>query len=336
MDAVVLVGGEGTRLRPLTLTRHKSLVPVCNRPALAILLDWLAEGGVSRAILAVGPNGAALVEAAREPGFAPIPVTAVVEREPLGSGGAVRNAVREAGITGRFVAVNGDIYAGFPLGPIIAAHEARRAEVTIALVAVDDSSGFGVAELGDDGRIVRFREKPPPGAAGAGLVNAGVWVFERHLVDEIPPGHVRVEETLFPALAREGRRIVGAVCNGVWADLGTPERYLALHHRLLGERSAVAALVRVEPGSAAVRSAVGKGSSLGPGALVEDSVLWERVQVGARALVTASIVADGAIIGEGAVVRRCVVGAGAVVAPGASAVGRKLEPGERYDGRDEA
>jgi mannose-1-phosphate guanylyltransferase len=336
MDAVVLAGGEGTRLRPLTRTRHKSLVPVCNRPALAILLQWLAEGGVSRAVLAVGQAGAVLLEAAQRPGFSPIPVTAVEEREPLGSGGAIRNAVREAGIEGRFLAVNGDIYAGFPLAPIVSAHERAGAQLTIALVPLEDPTGYGVAELDPEGRILRFAEKPPPGSVKRGLVNAGVWVFERELVEEIPPGPARVEETLFPALAEAGRPIFGVQCEGTWADLGTPERYLALHRQLLGERSAVAARVAIAPGAAAVRSAVGEGSEVGPGALVEDSVLWERVQVGAGASVIASVVADGVFVGAGALVRGCVVGSGATIAPGAVAIGRKLEPGERYDGRDEA
>lgn len=336
MDAVVLVGGEGTRLRPLTWTRHKSLVPVCNRPALALLLQWLAEGGVSRAVLAMGQSGAALLEAVQRPGFSPIPIVPVVEREPLGSGGAIRNAVHEADIPGRFLVVNGDIYAGFPLTPILAAHERTGAQLTIALVPLEDPTGYGVAELGEGGRILRFAEKPPPGSVQRGLVNAGIWVFEHPLVEEIPPGPVRVEETLFPAMAAAGRPIFGAVCEGVWADLGTPERYLGLHRTLLGERNAVAARVSIAPGAVAVRSAIGEGSALGPGALVEDSVLWEGVQVGAGASVVATVAADGAAIGAGAVVRECVLGARATVAPGAVAIGRKLEPGERYDGRDEA
>lgn len=336
MDAIVLVGGEGKRLRPLTATRHKSLVPVCNRPVLSILLSWLAEGGVTRAILALGQKGEELIAAAGRPGFSTLPVVPVVERERLESGGAIRNAVREASVQGRFVVVNGDIFPGFPLSHVLADHERHSAELTIALVPVKDPTGFGVAEIGENQRIVRFVEKPLRGTRLGSLVNAGVWIFEPGLVDEIPAGAVRVEETLFPALVAAGRRIIGSVCEGVWADLGTPERYLALHRLLLGERNAIAARVTVAPGSVVARSAVGEGSRVGPGARVEGSVLWENVEVGPGAAIFDSIVAEDVVIEAKAVLRGCVVGAGARVAAGAVVLRRTLERGERYDGRDEA
>lgn len=336
MDAVLLVGGEGTRLRPLTRTRHKSLVPVANRPALTWLLDRLAHAGVSRAVLTVGKGGDDLASAATAPGFSPVPVEVVVEREPLGSGGAIRNAVRQAAVEGRFLVANGDVFCGFDLRPFVEAHVARGAELTIVLVELPDPTGYGVAEVTPEGWVRRFVEKPPAGGQGRALVNAGVWVFEPELVGEIPEGPVRVEETLFPTLVAAGRHVLGAVASGLWADLGTPERYLALHRHLLAERNAVAAGVTVAPGAVVERSALGSRCRIAAAASVRGSVLWEDVEVGPGAVVEESILADGVRVGEGAVVRNSVLGAGARVAAGATACGAKLEPGEAYDGRNRA
>lgn len=336
MDAVLLVGGEGTRLRPLTRTRHKSLVPVANRPALAWLLERLAQAGVTRAVLALGKGGEGLASAAAAPGLSPIPVELVVEGEPLGSGGAIRNAVRQAGVQGRFLVANGDVFCGFDLRPFVDAHVERRAELTIVLVELPDPTGYGVAEVTEEGWVRRFVEKPPPRGRGRALVNAGVWIFEPELVAEIPAGAVRVEETLFPTLVAAGRHVLGAVASGLWADLGTPERYLALHRHLLAERNALAAGVEVAPGAVVERSALGARCRVGAAASVKGSVLWEDVEVGAGAVVEESILADGVRVGEGAVVRGSVLGAGAKVAAGATASGEKLEPGEEYDGRNRA
>lgn len=331
MDAIILVGGQGTRLRPLTLTRHKSLVPVCNRPAIEYLFEWLARGGIERAVLALGQANedlAATYPAGRHRGVEIVPV---LETQRLESGGAIRNAVQSAGVEGRFVVLNGDIFVDFNLTAALEAHVAAEAVLTLALSEVDDPSPFGVAALDRDGMVAGFVEKPPLGTAPSNLVNAGVWIFEPELVGEIPPGAVRVEETLFPSLVARRRRVLGYPFEGLWADIGTPSRYLALNNALSGRTGSIAE-------SAEVAGARIESATIGPGCRVEGpasvvrSVLWESVRIGAGASVVDSVLADGVEVGEGAIVEGLVAGSGATI-PAGSVIGRGtiLDPGARYD-----
>lgn len=331
MDAVILVGGRGTRLRPLTLTRHKSLIPVANRPAIEHLLDWLARSGVERAVLALGQHQEELAEACPEGLRGPLAVAHVRERERLESGGAIRHAVRAAGVEGRFLVLNGDIHAEFDLAAALDAHARAGARLTLALHAVADPSAFGVAVVDAASRVTGFVEKPPPGEVPGGLVNAGVWVFEPDLVGEIPSGPVRVEETLFPSLVGKGANVLGHRFEGPWADLGTPARYLALS-RLLARRAGgalVAGGAAIDAGATLEESAVGAGATVGR-ARVRRSILWEDVRVEHGASVSDSILADGVTVGEGAVVRGAVLGRGATAAAGARlAPGAVVQPGGR-------
>ena len=332
MDAIILVGGQGARLRPLTLTRHKSLIPVANRPALEHLLDWLGRFGIERAVLAMGQHQDDLVEAFPEGDRQGITIAHVVERERLESGGAIRNAVRAAEVEGRFLVLNGDVYVDFDLGAALEAHDQTEARLTLALCRVSDPSAFGVAVVDGDSRISGFVEKPPPGTAPSDLVNAGVWVFEPDLVGEIPPGAVRVEETLFPSLVGRRENVLGYRFEGLWADLGTPARYLELS-RSLAQRVGAPLLAEgavMGEGARVEASSVGAGSVVAAGARVTGSVLWEDVRVEAGAQVSDSVLADRVCIGEGAVVRGAVLGRGASVAAGARLrPGDSVEPGGR-------
>ena len=326
MDAIILVGGQGTRLRPLTEMRHKSLVPVCNRPAIEYLFDWLRGSGITRAVLAIGQHNDDLLAACPEGTFDELSLVHVIERERLESGGAIRNAVSAAAIEGRFVVLNGDVFVDFDLCEALSVHEQRKAALTIALHAVDDPSQFGVAVVDGDGLVTGFIEKPPPGEAPSNLINAGVWIFEPELVAEIPPGAVRVEETLFPSLVARGRRVLGYEFAGRWADIGTPARYLALCCDLaLDEPTrAVAATASVDAAAVVTASCIGDGTRIEGGAVVERSVLWERVSVGRDAAIRDSVIADGVTIGPGAsvdgavVASHAVIPAGNVVPPGTS------------------
>ncbi|MCC7364576.1 MAG: NDP-sugar synthase [Dehalococcoidia bacterium] len=336
MDAIVLVGGKGLRLRPLTQTRHKSLVPVVNRPAIEYLFDWLIRSGIRRAVLALGQDNDDLADAYPQGRYAGLELTFVRERERLESGGAIRNAVRVAGIEGRFVVLNGDVFVDFDFEDALERHEKAHADLTIALYEMDDVTMFGVAVVNEDGLIDGFIEKPPPGTEPSRLVNAGVWIFEPHLVDEIPPGPVRVEETLFPSLIARRKPVVGYVFRGVWADIGTPQRYLALNEALLSYQAhvSVSSDATVDPSAMVLMSSIGSGCRVGAEAVVDGSVLWENVTVGAGARVVESILADGVEIGEGAIVERCVIGAGATILAGARLANASIEPGARYDAGD--
>lgn len=337
MDAIILVGGQGLRLRPLTTNRHKSLVPVCNRPAIDYLFAWLHRSGIRRAVLALGRDNDDLAAAYAGGRAGELPVTIVQETQRLESGGAIRNAVAAAGIEGRFVVLNGDVFVDFDFATAVAAHEAANAELTLALYGVDDPSQFGVAVLDEEGIVKGFVEKPPPGTEPSKLVNAGVWIFEPHLVDEIPPGAVRVEETLFPSLVARRRRVLGFIFDGVWADIGTPHRYLALNDELIarqGER-VVAPGTHIDSSAEVYRSAIGAGCEVAHEALIEGSVLWNGVRVGAGARVVRSILADGVVVESGATLENAVIGTGVTIPSGVRVPpGTSLDAHARYDSRN--
>lgn len=336
MDAIILVGGRGTRLLPLTAARHKSLVPVCNRPAIDYLLAWLERSGIERVILALGVGNDDLATAYPPGAYGGMRVDHVIERERRESGGAIREGVKEAGVEGRFLVLNGDVYVDFDLGAAVAAHEARSAELTLCLTEVEDPSLYGIAVTAEDDRIVGFVEKPPRDAAPSRLANAGVWIFEPHLAEEIPPGAVRVEETLFPSLVARGRPIYGYRAEGIWADIGSVTGYLDLNRRLLAAGEiAIAPEVACGTDASIRASAIGGNSRVGDGASIEDSILWEAVDVEAGARVRASVLADGVHVGSGAIVERATAGQNAWIAPGAHVPpGTRLRPGARYYGQD--
>ncbi|MFN0148135.1 MAG: sugar phosphate nucleotidyltransferase [Dehalococcoidia bacterium] len=336
MDAIVLVGGQGTRLRPLTHTRHKSLVPVCNRPAIEYLFSWLEANGFQRSVLAIGRYNEDLADAYRAGRPGGLEVVLVEETERLESGGGIRNAVEESGIDDRFVVLNGDVFVDFDFAPALRQHIAQEADLTLALHPEDDPSQYGVAVVDELGRVTGFVEKPPLGTAPSNLVNAGVWIFERALVDQIPPGAVRVEETLFPSLVARRRTVLGYQFPGLWADIGTPARYLALNRAIL-ERDSVTVDgpgAIIDPAAQVRASSLGPGSTVAAGARVDGSILWEGVTVAAGAEVEGSILADGVRIGERARVLGAVIGSGAVIAAGVTVPpGTLIEPGTRYDGK---
>jgi mannose-1-phosphate guanylyltransferase len=338
LDAIVLVGGQGTRLRPLTSHRHKSLVPVRNRPAIEYLFSWLESSGFERVVLAIGQDNDDLADAYRAGRPGGMQVTLVEEHERLESGGAIRNAVHTAGIEGRFAVLNGDVFVDFPFGPVLDRHDGEGADLTLVLYEVADPSSFGVAVVDEEDIVTGFVEKPPPGTEPSRLVNAGVWIFEPGLVDEIPPGAVRVEETLFPSLVARQRRVLGQRVSGIWADIGTPARYLALNCALLArdERGSDIDGAAIEASATVREASLGAATTVEAGAVVERSVLWEGVRVGAGASVEDSILADGVVVGAGARLAGVVAGRGAAIAPGAAvSPGTLIEAGGRYDGNDD-
>lgn len=329
MDAIVLVGGLGTRLRPLTHSRHKSLMPLCNRPAIEYLFTWLAEAGIERVVLAIGQQNDDLAAAYPEGRHCALNITHVLEHTRLESGGAIRNAVQEANIEGRFLVLNGDIFAEFDLSAALKAHTDHEAELTMALHAVEDPSQFGVAAVDDNDLITGFVEKPPPGTAPSNLINAGVWIFEPQLVAEIPDGAVRVEETLFPSLVARGRNVLGHRFGGLWADIGTPRRYLEVGVALAGRPNARAVDPGIEaPTTATIfSSSIGAHTNLGEGTFVSESIIWEYVSIGRDVHIEGSVVADYVSLGDGAVLKGVVAGRGATVPAGAIVpAGTIIEP----------
>lgn len=349
MQAVVLVGGEGTRLRPLTLSAPKQMLPIAEQPMIERVLGQLARHGVDEAVLSLGYLPEAFIRAYPDGVAAGVRLSYAVEPEPLDTAGAVRFAACRAGIDATFVVVNGDVLTDMDLSALVAFHRSHGAEGTIALHPVDDPSRFGVVPTDADGRVTAFVEKPPPGEESTNLINAGTYVLEPSVLDRIDgTRRVSIEREVFPAMAREGVLFAHAD-TAYWLDTGTPQAYLTAHWDLLegrrpgpplsGAREVAThvwvidapvvegevrspALVgegaRIAAGATVERAVVGAGSVVGEGASVSGSVLLPGASIGRGARVEDSVVGPGAVVGEGSEVRAVsVLGAGAQVPAGA-------------------
>src|SRR3954468_17731568 len=224
VQALILAGGEGTRLRPLTNTVPKPVLPLANRPFASYMLDWLAAHGFHDIVMSCGfladEVRSVLGEVAHADGIA---LRYVEEPAPLGTAGAVKYC--EDVLEERFAVLNGDILTDLDIGALWASHEERGARASLALVAVDDPSTYGLVELRDGGEVAEFREKPAPGTVDRALINAGAYVLERSVLDDVAAGRaVSFEREVFPALVGAG--LYGAEAQGYWLDIGTPEGHL--------------------------------------------------------------------------------------------------------------
>jgi mannose-1-phosphate guanylyltransferase len=328
MQAVVLVGGFGTRLRPLTRSTPKQMLPVVNRPMIERVLEHLAGHGVTRAALALGYRADAFRAAFPGGTCGGVALHYAVEPEPRDTAGAIRFAALHAGIGERFLVVNADVLTDLDVTALVAAHERAGAEGTIALHRVDDPSAYGVVATEAGGRVTAFVEKPPPGEAPSDLINAGVYVFELSVLDRIEPDvRVNVERVTFPAMAAEGT-LYALDGDTYWIDAGTPTTYLAANLDLLtGRRPQVED--GVHPGARVEGevecSVVGDGALVAAGATVSSSVVLPGAAVGPGAVLRDAIIGASARIGEGAVVEAgTVVGDGEVVGDGARLRGARV------------
>ena len=320
MQALILAGGEGTRLRPLTTKIPKPVVPLANRPFISYMLDWLEGHGFDDIVMSCGflAEGVRKVLGSGDRGG--ITIQYVEETEPLGTAGPVKLA--EPMLQERFAVLNGDILTDIDLSSVVRFHESRGARVTLTLTPVEDPSSYGVILTDDDGEVQAFIEKPQ-GEAPSNLINAGIYVLEREVVAAIPEGRaVSFEREVFPSLVGAG--LYGIERGGYWLDIGTRERYLQ------ATRDILAGVVdsAVDPGS-------GPGTQVDPEAVVFDPLLTgsscrieaqaeigpdvtlgDRCTIGAGAIVRDSALHDGASVGEGAAVVGSIVGAETSVGPG--------------------
>jgi mannose-1-phosphate guanylyltransferase len=324
VKAIVLVGGEGTRLRPLTFTTPKQLLPVAGVPMIERVIANLAHYGIDEVVLSMGYRPDAFVDAYPDEHCAGVPVRYAIEPELMDTAGAVRFAATWAGIDERVVVVNGDVLTALDLGALIGLHDARGALGTISLTPVDDPSRFGVVPTDDHGKVLAFIEKPPPGEAPTNLINAGTYVLEPEVLSMIPGGRrVSIERETFPLLVAEGR-LYALASDAYWIDTGTPETYLQANLDLVGPGGLVEGAT-VESGAIVERSIVGPGGRIAAGAVVRESVLLPGAVVGPGATVCRSVVGAGARIGAHASVQELtVLGDGAVVADGASLSGARV------------
>ncbi len=358
MKAVVLVGGEGTRLRPLTLSAPKQMLPIVGVPMIERVLGHLASHGIDEAVLSLGYLPDAFMEAYPDGRVAGMGLAYAVEPEPLDTAGAVRYAATFAGIDETFVVVNGDVLTDLDLTSLVDFHRARGAEGTIALHPVADPSAFGVVPTDDEGRVTAFVEKPPRDEAPTNEINAGTYVLEPSVLGRIPEGgRVSIERETFPAMVRD-RRLFARSDDRYWLDTGTPAAFLEANFDYLnnkrgpivvplvvdrgdgvllegasdveGEVTGPSVLLSgcvIESGARVERSILGPGTVVSSGAVVTDSVLMSGCHVAADAKVAGSVMGPRSIVGQRADVRAVsVLGADAVVSSGT------LVDGERVSG----
>jgi mannose-1-phosphate guanylyltransferase len=324
MQAIVLVGGEGTRLRPLTDSIPKPALTLVDRPFLAYMVEWLGEHGVSEVVLACGFLPDELRAALGEEERGGVRLTYVTEPERRGTAGAIRFAAEVLGerLGERFLALNGDVLCDLDLGALLRAHEERDACATLALHPVPDSAAYGLVDTDEAGAVLEFLEKT--GEAVPGEVNAGAYVLERSVLDLIPAGsEVSIEREVFPQLVGDG--LHGLLLEGYWMDIGTPGRYLQASWDILegrvrtGVRPTAPGLF-VAPGAVVdaaatvgPRAVLSPGCELAAGAEVRGSVLHAGCSVGPGARVLDSILAPGVSVGAGAEVRDAVLGQDEIV-----------------------
>jgi NDP-sugar pyrophosphorylase family protein len=334
VKAIVLVGGEGTRLRPLTETIPKPLLPMMNRPFLSEVLDHLAEHGVEEVILSSPYLESAFRPFIEARGGALPSIRWITETTPLGTGGAIVNALPLVGDEAFFV-LNGDILTDLDLSELVRFHRERGARATISLAHVEDARPFGLVPTGERGEVEEFREKPAELVPGD--INTGTYVLEPSALQGWPMGeNVSIEFQVFPALIEGGVPVFGLVSGAYWIDLGTPQKYLQAHFDLLEGRVArrsyeaplVAPDAEVHPAARLGRRVVvGAGSHLASGATVEDSVLHAGSVVERDATVRCSVLGPGAHVSAGARIRGTVMAEGARVGEGASAEDERISAG---------
>jgi mannose-1-phosphate guanylyltransferase len=324
MQAIVLVGGEGTRLRPLTATVPKPALTIVDRPFLAYMIEWLATHGVTEVVLACGFLPDILRDAlAGEEERAGVRIRYVVEPEPRGTAGAIRFAADELGddLEEPFLALNGDVLTDLDLSTLLRAHEECGARATIGLHPVADSSAYGLVRLGTEGGVKEFLEKT--GEAVPGEVNAGMYVLQRSVLGMIEPeSNVSIERDVFPRLTGDG--LYGVLLEGYWVDIGTPERYLQASWDILEGR----VKTQVEPSGPGML--VAADAEVAADATVEaPAVLGPGCRVEGGAEVRGSVLLDGCTVGAGAKIAGSILGSGVQVAPGASLEGDVVGENER-------
>lgn len=326
MQALILVGGEGTRLRPLTSTVPKPVVPLVDRPFIAYMLEWLQRHGVDDVIMSCGFLATSVRNVLGDGSAYGLRLRFVEEPEPLGTGGALKYA--EQFLEDRFLMLNGDTLTDIDLTAQIRQHEESGATGTLALVPVSDPSSYGLVRLNDDHTVKGFLEKPSPDQIDTNLISAGAYVLERSVLDLIPAGqNVSIEREVWPRLVGSG--LHGFVADAYWMDIGTPQRYLQGTFDILEGNVASAVQERMGTNFLAVSDHAQADGRVVPPAVIERGVkiaagahvgslvvLADGVQVGANSSIERSVVLQGTEIGADCQLRECIIGAGVRIGDG--------------------
>ncbi len=332
-EAILLVGGKGSRLRPLTITTPKPMLPVAGVPFTAHQIAQARAAGVDRIVLGTSYRSEVFEDHFGDGSRYGVELVCVTEEEPLGTGGAIRNAARflRSAPDEPVLVFNGDVLSGLDIVRLLDQHEQAAADVSIYLTTVTDPRAFGLVPTDATGRVTAFLEKPQtPEEIVTNQINAGCYVFRRDVIDRIPPGRpVSVERETFPELLAAGAVVQGVVDEGYWLDLGTPAAFVRGSCDLVRGKVASPALPGptgehlILPGATVDRAAtvsggstVGVAARIGPKAHVDGSVVLDGARIGRRSVVRSSIVGAGARIGRDCVIEGAVIGDGAVLGDG--------------------
>ncbi len=321
MKSIILVGGEGTRLRPLTYSVVKSMVPVVNRPFIEHVISRLAQHNVNEIVLAMGYKPDSIFKYFKNAVKGQVKLTYSLEEKPLGTAGAVKHASRHVDET--LFVLNGDVFSDIDYTGMLDFHKRNKARVTVALTYVDDPTKFGVVETDKDGRVTCFTEKPEWKDVKSHWINAGVYILEPEVLDYIPDDTFYMfEKGVFPQMLDKGEPMYAYASDAYWIDMGTPEKYHQLNNDMLSGKCTStiykAGPVITGPGTNIHASArvngpiligarciieekveltgpviLGKGCRIKKGALIENSILWDDITIGEEALITNSIIASG-------------------------------------------
>ncbi|MEJ5919215.1 MULTISPECIES: NDP-sugar synthase [unclassified Corynebacterium] len=332
VDAVILVGGQGTRLRPLTVNTPKPMLPTAGVPFLEHLLGRIRAAGMRHVVLGTSYKAEVFEEHFGDGSSMDLEIEYVVEDEPLGTGGGIRNVAEKLRYDTAMV-FNGDVLGGTDLRAVLDTHWEKNADVTMHLVRVPDPRAFGCVPTDEDGRVLEFLEKTqdPP----TDQINAGCYVFRREIIEGIPAGRaISVEREIFPALLESGSRVYGYVDYAYWRDMGTPADFVRgssdlvrgiapsplLENRhgesLVNDSAAVGGGALLYGGTV-----VGRGAEIGAGARLDQTVVFDGARIGAGAVIERSIIAAGADIGPRSVIRDAVIGEGATIGARCELVG---------------
>jgi mannose-1-phosphate guanylyltransferase len=320
MQALILAGGEGTRLRPLTTTVPKPVVPLVDRPFIRFMIDWLHQHGVDDVVMSCGHLASGVRNVLGDGSALGIKLRYVEEPRPLGTGGAVKYA--EPLLRDRFLMLNGDVLTDLDLTAQIEQHERTNARATLALTPVEDPSAYGLVRTTSDGAVTEFVEKPAPDQIDTNNISAGAYVLERSVLDLLEADQpASIERDVFPRLVGEG--LYGCVSEGYWLDIGTPERYLQGTYDILEATVDTAVAERMGDGYLCVEQNVDNRGRIIPSALVESGcrigdgariggrvVLEHGVTVGDQTTIERAVVMQGSEIGSHCTLNGCIVAGG--------------------------
>ena len=353
MQALILVGGEATRLRPLTCNTPKSMVPVLNTPFLEHVIRYLSRHNVNNIVLAQGHLSKPMEDYFGDGSRFGIKLTYVLESQPMGTAGAVKNADQYLEPT--FLVMNGDIFTDLDLTAMLDFHKARQARCTIALTPVEDPTAYGLIETSSGGRITRFLEKPSWNQVTTNMINAGTYILSKEILKPSPAGTCHsFERQLFPQLLETGEPLYAFPSNAYWIDIGTPEKYLKLHRDMMrgevkgyqvvqGKVVKIGQSCNISPETQIVGPVVignncimnrgvklfgpvvlGNGTVLGEDSVVDSSIIWDNTRLGVKATLNECLIANDCRLENNVSAEKTVIGDHVTISRST-----KLGPGSR-------